>query len=95
MKDANQESTDLTNKYCVCIKAWYIFFLSAVQKLLQTTSHTVDMFLHHHEHTHCSLFWLSPTYIVLLPQILTRVPNVDSSITETSPQQMYYFLLFE
>ncbi len=28
----------------------------------------LDMFLHHHEHTHCSLFRLSPTHTILLPQ---------------------------
>ncbi len=28
------------------------------------------MFLHHHEHKHCSLFWINPTYSVLRPEIL-------------------------
>ncbi len=40
-----------------------------------------------------TLFWLSPTYTVLLSQILTREPNVDSSAAENKPQQMHYVLL--
>ncbi len=36
-----------------------------------------------------------PQNTVLLPQILTRASNVDSSAAENSPQQMHYFLLFE
>lgn len=50
------------------------------------------VFLHYHEHTYCSLFWLNPTYAVLL--LLTKAPNVDESSAE-SPQQMHHFLLFD
>ncbi len=96
-----------TNKYFVCIKSWYIFFLCATEhccpKMIKysvcntSVSHTVALGWPSSPwtHTHCSLFWHSPTYTVLLPQILTRAPKVDSSAAETSPQQMHYFLLFE
>lgn len=52
----------------VCITAWSSVPQSSI---VQNTSinHTAalgDMFLHHHEHTHCGLFW--PTCTVLLPQ---------------------------
>lgn len=64
---------------------------------IKTTSlsHTAalgDMFLRCHEHAQHRSFWLTPTY--MLPQILTRAPDVDWSATENSPQQMDYFFLF-
>lgn len=37
-----------------------------------------DMFLYHHEHIHN----------ILLPEKLTRAPNVDQSAAENSPQQI-------
>ncbi len=58
-----------------------------VQKLLkQSMSNTAalgKMLLHYHEHTHCSLFWLSPTHIVLLPEMLSRAPHVDYSFSQS------------
>lgn len=49
-----------TNMNCSCIKAWYIFFLCAIE--LHCCPYTFEntsmshMFLHYREHTHCSLF---------------------------------------
>ena len=63
-------------------RAGYSLFLCATglnccPKTIKNTllSHSFapgNMLLHHRERTHCSLFWMNPTYTVLLPQILTR-----------------------
>ena len=42
-------------------------------------SHAVklgDMSLYNHDHAHCSICGLSPTYTILLLQILTGAPDV-------------------
>lgn len=57
--------------------------------------HTIalgNMFFHHYVHTH--IFWLSPMYTILLPEILTIAPSVDYSTSKKSPQEcsISYFL---
>ncbi len=88
-KDKKQQQMHLLTSI-VCITAWYIFFLWATElhccpETIKNTSvsHIValgDMFLHYCERTHCSFFWLSLRYTVLLPQILTRAPNPQLKI---------------
>lgn len=53
-----------------------------VKKTIKNTSvsHAVglgDKFRHRHEHEHCNLFWVDPTYSVMVLEILTRVQNVE------------------
>ena len=82
----------------VCVSKPDVFFLCAIElhfcpKTIENTSvsHTIalgDMFLHYHEHTLCSLFFPNPTNNILLPQILTRAPNVNLSGAKTSPHPL-------
>lgn len=48
----------------------------------------------HYEHAHCSLSWLSPKYTVLLPQMLTRAPDVDWSNSSCLINVCIFYLFF-
>lgn len=82
--DPKQQRMYPTVKYCEWSDMCYFF--------VPKTPHWWHVY---HECTRYSVFWLNPTYsTVLLPQIITRAPNVDEFTTENSPQQKHYVLLF-
>ena len=68
-------------KYCVCIKACYILFLCAIE--LHCCPETLKKNMS------------EPNQEIKMPEIHTRVPNVDPSTTENSPKRIHYYFLFE
>lgn len=86
----NNELILLTIIVCVS-KAWFSFFLCAIElhcwcpnMIKNSMSHMTCSFIT--MNTHCYLFRHNPTYTVLLPQILSRAPNVyepENSPTNT------------
>ncbi len=82
--------TAFTNKCCVCVEVWCIFFLFAIKNLFVSPAVALgDKFLlyhEHNEHTQCSLFELNPKYTILLLQTLNRAANINEYTAEKNTQ---------
>lgn len=52
-----------------------------------------DVLLYYHEHGHCSLFWVNPTYTFVLLYILSSAPNRQLKIKVPNKCPKFYYIL--